>query len=209
MAGALKKLTSELYETWLEPAEALRQLSHLGSTAQAAWVVLPRLQRGLIRAGARTVFAGSGSSQSQVDMTRIEPGIWELVSDHFGHDKFWQSGDCTVEQYGRRGETVQIALFGVRFDPSGIIEMLPKAATPPAALVPETSTTQEKGPPVPEAALKAWYSAYQLAYKGAEDTEEMAIRSAKGAFPGKSASRERVRELRGERPRGRKSTLRE
>lgn len=63
----------------------------------------------------------------------------------------------------------------------------------------------QKGPPVSAAALKAWFVAYQAAFTGADDTEARALESARGCFPGKSVSRDAVRDLRGEQKRGPKA----
>jgi hypothetical protein len=52
--------------------------------------------------------------------------------------------------------------------------------------------------------LKAWFEVYQQAYADtAADTEDMALKSAKGMFPDKHITRAKIRELRGQRPMGR------
>jgi hypothetical protein len=101
----------------------------------------------------------------------------------------------------------------VRFDPDGVHDII-KNLTPPPALPPTEEATPatepeeppEKGPPVSPELLKAWFEVYRRAYIGAADTEANAVASARGMFPGKSVSRERVRELRGAQKRGRKAT---
>jgi hypothetical protein len=68
----------------------------------------------------------------------------------------------------------------------------------------QAEAAQEKGPPVSEQHLKAWFDLYKQVYQGAADTEANALKSAAGMFPGKLVSRDRVRALRGAQKRGRK-----
>jgi hypothetical protein len=72
---------------------------------------------------------------------------------------------------------------------------------------PETTPEAEdedRGPPVSEELLKQWYAVYRRAYYGANDTLANAIKSARGMFPGKFVSRDRIRKIAGGRVRGRK-----
>lgn len=138
---------------------------------------------------------------------------------------FWLTGDINTylpHQSGAYGyQKIPIALFGVRFDPDGIKELLPEklpvrqtgSTSPipqpidpppdPAPVIEETPEVS-RGPAVSDALLKEWYALYQRAYTGAADTEATAIKSAQGMFPGKHVARQRVRALRGEQRRGRK-----
>jgi hypothetical protein len=70
----------------------------------------------------------------------------------------------------------------------------------------EEAEPEQTGPPVAQIHLKAWYDLYRQAYSGSADTEATALKSARGMFPGKSVSRDRVRALRGSQKRGRKPT---
>lgn len=64
---------------------------------------------------------------------------------------------------------------------------------------------ETKGPSVSPAHLQAWFNLYREVYKGKDDTEPNAIASAQGMFPGKSVSRQRIRDLRGKQKRGPKT----
>jgi hypothetical protein len=64
---------------------------------------------------------------------------------------------------------------------------------------------EAKAPSVSDQLLKEWYELYQKAYQGSADTLQKALESARGMFPGKFVSRDRVRKLCEGRKRGRKS----
>jgi len=129
------------------------------------------------------------------------------------NERFWDSGDVLFSRfsYSLSTPTETFRFFDVRFDAAVIGKMFPAPAQREASITepPREPTDAEegpkqKGPPVSEAALTAWYAAYRLAYVGSEDTLAKAYASAEGMFPGKFVSRERIRRLAGGRKPGRK-----
>jgi hypothetical protein len=174
---------------------------------------------------------GSGGIQrSEPDgAVLIPPSHWAAFPDiqTVAELAFWQTGDITFEWEERASfSAVTIKYFGVRFDPKGIADMIesagvdkpkrPSGGPPPPSLdflsafsrpeqpTPADVDAEQKGPPVAPEHLRAWYELYRRVYTGAADTEATALASARGMFPGKSVSRDRIRELRGTQKRGRK-----
>jgi len=86
----------------------------------------------------------------------------------------------------------------------GIVSHAVPTSIEAAADIATELPNNESRSPVSDAALKAWYEAYKLAYSGNSDTEASAIKSASGCFPDKAVSRQKIRDLRGEQKRGRK-----
>ena len=87
--------------------------------------------------------------------------------------------------------------------------MLPPSRADSASPVPDAGASapeEERGSPVSKTDLEAWAAVYKQAYGGKpEDTLTNALASAKGMFPGKFVSREKVRALvGGDRKTGRK-----
>lgn len=221
MADSPPVITEDEYRRWLEPSATLALVySKIGNYQKAYAAILKRGGAGLIRAAAKRIDAhdaGGKISQSS-PYPVVAPGTLKSWHDHYGHSDLglWSSGDCELTldvpmRHGYGAATPHLAYYGIRFEPSGIHELagqqagttsaapavIPTAAIPAFADEPET-----RGSPISQAALEAWFKAYQMAFTGTQDTEAKAMESAKGCFPGKSFSREAVRALRGEQKRG-------
>jgi hypothetical protein len=119
---------------------------------------------------------------------------------------FWTTGDLVYTYRRDIYDEVTFRHFDVRFEPEGVNAIIGSAAPDiaPTPDLPEANEPTERGPPVSEAHLQAWYEVYRQVYQGAADTEDTAVRSARGMFPGKSVSRDKIRKLRGAQKRGRK-----
>jgi hypothetical protein len=78
-----------------------------------------------------------------------------------------------------------------------------RAKEPPveARATTDTDPTEEDLPKVDFEHLKLWHLAFEAAHPNG--SEELAIKSARGAFPNNFVPRQWVRDLRGERPKGR------
>jgi hypothetical protein len=143
--------------------------------------------------------------------TLIPNGHWQYYKTTHGLD-FFETGDAVF--YFRARSQYQLAMtirrFGIRLNPDDVQATLPKGrqlpdepiVRPPNLIDPEDKAT--KGPPVSDASLQLWYELYRQVYRGSDDTEPNALSSARGMFPGKSISRERVRKLFEPRAAGRK-----
>lgn len=181
---------------WFTPRQAVQTLESVFGTDSHSYVathtLLERLRGGIIRAVAGTA-----------DLYPIPADDWTNVN--LG-DFLWTTGDATfkiAEGSGYNLSYKTVRHYSIRIDPNGVRDMLPDAPQHAIATSAQAANEPEqKGPPVSDAHLKAWYEIYQQAYTGAADTEANAIASARGMFPGKSVSRDRVRELRGAQKRG-------
>jgi hypothetical protein len=117
---------------------------------------------------------------------------------------FWKSGDFSFETYEGH-HRIHIRHYDVRFDPEAVLTIIGSAAKAAPKTSPETEDEdEEKGPPVSDELLKQWFAVYRRAYYGPNDTIANAIKSARGMFPGKFVSRDRIRQIAGGRVRGRK-----
>jgi len=213
------------HSTWLKPRDALSHISAVLGTENAQDAILGRLRSGVIVAYARQfTVSRQGYGDRQGANVAVPAEHWRpLTARNSTLKTFWVSGDFTVFLHQPTQHFDQLSTIrytDVRLDPDGIADLaggIPiahsrRAQELLAAAAHQTDnpeTEAQKGPRISAAALKAWFAAYMLVYQGTQDTEEMALKSARGAFPGKSVSRDQVRELRGAQKRGRKSVPRE
>jgi hypothetical protein len=202
MAGQATAITAEEFATWLTPNAALESLKHLGRRT-ALITIFERLKYEHIRSVARKF----NFKQDSGEFLTLGGSIWRDGERGIAVSEFWETGDITIQVRERSAtygsQEYPLALFGVRLDPAGIQELRPAVTSADSETA--TPAPSTKGPPVAEPLLKAWFELYSRAYQGSADTEDVAVRSAQGMFPGKSVARQRVRHLRGAQKRGRKS----
>lgn len=217
-------ITPEEFATWLTPSEALSSLQDCLERTEASHAIWDRLKGGIIRAAAekssKTVEKGNPNLTDRPSL--ILPVDWQYFT-RSKEAQFWKVGDARFffGRNSRWGQQVTILRYGIRLDPVAVGTLVAAMPSKPRPVAPvaagaensdprdpaETEEAQaDKGPPVSDEHLRAWHDLYRRAYSGSVDTEEMALSSARGMFPGKSVSRERVRALRGRQRRGRKST---
>jgi hypothetical protein len=213
--------TDAFPSSWLRPYDALMLVSKSIGTKEGRIALLERLRGGMIRAIASTssVTADKGEPVTTLTPTLIPAGHWSRFSSttsttfwHTGTARFFFPGDRN-----RRSRAVQC--FDIKLDPAGIRALLSSipaktntppaqppapSATPPIEAAESNEVVVPKGPAVSSADLKTWFDLYRRVYKGKDDTEANAFASAVGMFPGRTVSRQRVRDLRGEQKRGRK-----
>lgn len=210
MPSKSESVDTDDLDKWLTPAQALSELDHLKGNHEAARAVLQWLRHGRLRAVAKSAVVGTDDREDIL----ITKAVWAAVGDHFEHDAFWRSSCFELDIYqGHSRPHLHTAFFNVRFDPAGIQSMLPpvRQANPPppstsAAPPPSDKEQLDPGPRVSDPHLKAWYEVFKQAYPGNEATNDKALESAKGMFPGKFVDRKRVRKLRGSQKPGRKPT---
>ena len=195
---ATAEITPEYVENWLSPPQAVKELeAHFGTNSNsyvAKTTLLERLRGRQIRSS-----AASDTTKPYL----IEPFDWKYVDEN---DLVWRTGDITFHWIAHGSEQRTTRHFCVRFEPAAvraIIAAVGKQTAVPAQ--PEAPEPAQKGPPVSDAHLKIWYEAYQKTHQGPLDTLDNAYKSALGMFPGRFASRQRIRDLAGGRKRGRKS----
>jgi hypothetical protein len=200
--AAQPAVTAEDLDNWLTPLQAVELLkSAYRSEHLAIQTLLERLRGGMVQAVSReTKLEGRKDSAT---LAPIPIAHWDFVR---GASSFWTTGDL-VYNFRPQGEYESLTLrhFDVRFEPKSVRAIIGNEADRAPVSGESPGEPTDKGLPVSEAHLQAWYEVYKQAYRGAADTEDTALKSARGMFPGKSVSREKIRELRGPQKRGRKS----
>jgi hypothetical protein len=213
------EISAEKLASWWSPQAAFAYAKTCVGDGAAANAIWQRLIGGLIETASTT---SSVTPKDRAPIPNWDPELiprrfWKLFSKT-GSD-FWGAGDARFFLPGTGTSTVYQA-FGIKLNPADLRETLPPPRPPPKRMwvkppepekpveKPKTEEPEpeQKGPPVAAEHLKAWFDLYQRVYSGPNDTEANAVTSARGMFPGKSVSRERVRALRGSQKRGRKST---
>jgi hypothetical protein len=222
--------TAEELTTWLMPRDALTRVSRVvGTDDLAADAIIRRLQGGALTAAAKSSTSEvNNRAAPQRSITLIPPEYWRVISRIARRTEFWQVGDVRFFFDGSGGRVVgarvasrsdvfaptmvAVTFFGVRIDRTEFDRWLADLVAPDAqqsaTVIPTPAAEGPEAPrglPVSQEHLRAWYELYQSVYAGsAHDTEAAALKSVLGMFPGKSVSRDRVRELRGAQKVGRK-----
>jgi hypothetical protein len=194
----------ELFETYIRAPEALTKLARvLGSKTDAIEVLARRLSAKQILAAARIVFNRKKNTTQEI--ASIPNYWWQFGGSIFSfNDTFWRSGDMDIEIPTKTGYDVRdsYSLFDVRFDPEGMAALLPSSPPNEAA---EPSGESRPLTPVSDAALRAFYALYLEVTPLHKRTDDELLRYFRQCLPGRQLSRERMRSLRGEAKRGRKS----
>jgi hypothetical protein len=206
-------LAQDTFDTWWPCKEAAAYAAKCigGNHAAASKALWERLRGGMIEAaaGITSVTRPGEAPLSENKPTVVPKILWKNFSSE-GSD-LWGAGDAKFFiSTGAYENGTWVLFVGVRLNPDQVKASLPSPPvpkkeveqTPAPASLPESPP--QKGPSVSDRDLQAWFEVYRSAYNGAADTEDNALASARGMFPGKSVSRDRVRELRGVQRRGRK-----
>jgi hypothetical protein len=194
----------DLIADWLSPRQAVEILdaAYPPASRVSKQVLLERLRGGMVQAvAAHSVF--DGGRQGREVFYKIPSDDWERVDTS---DILWITGELTYtrREHGLAGRTT-VRHYNVRFEPQGVRAIVANAPKEPAAKPdPDKPEPAQKGPRVTDPHLEAWFDLFTKVYSGTvEDTEDRALESARGMFPGKSVTRDRIRALRGNRPMGR------
>ena len=211
-------ITAEELATWYTPKEASAYAVRMLGVKNGTNAIWQRLVAGQIQCAATHSSLGDwlGVPQAFSHPTLIPDGVWKHLAPN-GSD-LWGAGDANffLASPERGGQAKTFHAFGIKLNPRDVHATLPpvpaKQERAPAVLPatpiekPEIEDLSQKGPAVSEEHLKAWFDLYRQVYSGAVDTEANALASARGMFPGKSVSRDRVRALRGTQKRGPKGS---
>jgi len=133
------QITPEEYVTWLTPRDAVNLVGQdMQNWDIAAETILRRVDAGLIRAHFKTgTVLESGKIDKLKDFFVVPGGVKKAWADSSVPYTlpFWTSGDAEVHlklrQAGTYDRTQIWTLFGIRFDPAGINDLLNKPAKLP------------------------------------------------------------------------------
>jgi hypothetical protein len=228
-----EEVSSTKEPLWITPAKALARVERaVQNPYTAADILVKWLRDDLVTAFAKHVVVQEGDEQKRNADILVRAYVWNHLKGDAKSQEFWQTEH--LEVWLDRGET-RVSYYGLRFDANAISQHLPdvprrkpddfartlakrvraeneaarQTTSPPPPAAPkqeDVQQTEDSAPPVSLSHLKQWHELYLLVYPEAEDTEALAWASAKGMFQGKSVSRNAIRNLRGERKRGRKAT---
>jgi hypothetical protein len=197
-----RDLTAKDIAGWPTPGQAAQLLIEAYNSKDgyaAKHTLLGRLRGGMVQAVSdHSVIGGrEGTRGTRKTFFSIPADDW-LSAD--SQNLLWVSSDFEFDFVDEWRHRVTTRHYGVRFEPQGIQDIIKSVVATPTTkqnVGPET-----KGPRVADAHLKAWFEFYKAVHPPSEDTEDRALEFARQCFPGKSVSRDRVRELRGNVKRG-------
>ena len=207
MSSDEDSISAEEFSAWVQPKLVLAAVQQQSKIA--ASMIFEALTAGILESAAghfSSVIPGKPTSQES--LLRLPSSIWS----HRIQDDLFGTGIAQFSMPQSPGPSITMRGFDNRINPEGIsrafpgVEFVAVHTEQPISKEALIEDPKQKGPAVSPAALSAWYEAYKLAYQGPEDTLAKAYASAEGMFPGKFASRQRIRELMQPRSRGRKST---
>lgn len=201
------------FADWIEARDAIKIVAKATNDySSARHQILDRLVTGLIQACAATFLTETAKKLSEPQtIVDVPQSFWRLlVEQNPGAADLWKTNDAAVEVSDNssvyRPSTIY-RFYGIRFNPAGIQKLLPHGpAIIPLAAEEQPEEERSIGPAVAADRLKEWAALFLKAYPEGEITEDRALSSARGMFPGKSVTRLRVRELIPARKRGRKPT---
>jgi hypothetical protein len=198
-------ITAEDIARWLTPSQAVNLVDAAYENKQLSTrALLDRLRGEMVQAVAAycVVQLGGGASR-RLTIAGVPATHWEKM---FSSDQFWITGqfDCVARPQGF-SQLATFRYFDVRFEPEDVRAIIAHLSIPDTIQAPSEPEPAQKGPPVSEAHLQAWFDVYRKVYGGSPgDTLENALKSARGMFHDRFVSRDRVRDLAGGRTPGRK-----
>jgi hypothetical protein len=204
-------IAAEDTSNWVTPSAALALTTPILTDSFAGRSILDALKAGWIR---------SVAARYSWEIRDKDPKKWEnaeIPSRFWGHlttGDLWTTGNARffLGKVDGHAGAVTVSCFGIRFEPKGVHDLISGAPNPgvPVAThstplpLNELAPEEPKGPPVSETHLQAWFKLYGEVFSGPDDTLANALKSARGMFPSKFVSRDRVRKLCEGRKRGRK-----
>ena len=195
-----KRLDRALWQTWITPAEALlRAKVVINSDYAAQQLIISLFSDGEIRAAAESLLVIPDiEAETRVSFAEIAHPHWRFISGGATGTPLWST--FSAEMSINRGNT-RLKYYGIRIDPDGLAKKLPIPAQPPS---PPPNAQGPASTDLPgttahialsQKALEVWYEAYKLAYPNSERRLDHAWERVKAAFPERSVTRARVREL--------------
>jgi hypothetical protein len=223
-----RDISAEEIATWYTPREACVYAARIVGPKNALAAISRRLVAGQIECAATrsSLTYGQNGTHPDPNPSLIPVGFWRHMTK--GGSDLWGVGDARFflpsQQRGVASKTFMG--LGIKLNPDDVHDSLPTVplkqepelapspprhqpkveSAPPDSPKSEADEPIQKGPPVSEEHLKAWFDLYRRVYSGPIDTEATALASARGMFQGKSVSRDRIRAVRGTQKRGRKET---
>jgi hypothetical protein len=211
-----RALTVKDHADWLTPSRAVQILNAAYSDPYLSKLtILEHLRAGMVQAIAE---------HSALESTRPQHARFVLISSQDwkkvdATDSLWKTGHLTytfIDENSAFRSNGTARHFNVRFEPQGVHAIIKNMEAPAKSDASSQETDSAPGadseadyrklPPAAKAHLEAWYDLYSQVYGGSpQDTLPNAVRSARGMFPGRFVSRDKVRDLAGGRSPGRKA----
>jgi hypothetical protein len=184
------------FDQWLTPADALALLPEDWGLGHSTDAILTNLKIAAITSVARSGLIVTSNGDRRVSFHRIPAHYWDEQQWTKGSHALWVTGQISFH----RGSLPANATFsGIRFDPVAFFDIFDIDRR--EAEIDSADVTGARAP-LSEAALKGWAELFREAYP--DGSEALARRSVDGMFPDKHVSRERLRRILPERPRGRR-----
>lgn len=155
-----QKFTADDFSKWI-PASEVHQKAVQKYGTYATTTILSRLTARLMTARAAEFFLGTEDSLSHGN-TLIPPSVWRALADwdEPRRASIWTTNDQELEVPSDGGPlrpSTYVRLFGIRFDPAGVNDLLQTEAVSAPATVPPSERSQVEpkrtGGPTP----KEWW----------------------------------------------------
>ena len=191
-----QKLTEEEFASWIPIRKAIGQPVEIGGLEPAKQEIWSRLRAGILR---------SGAENWTINPNDPPGGVIEVEQDRWGSlqvvtDSWWQTGRVTLWRdegnrtgHGYRRPTSAVEYFGMRVDPEGLMKFTGRPVPTTLKHAASDLASEEGKPRIRDDWLADWAALFNKLYP--DKDADFAWRSAKGMFPDKSVSRDRVRPL--------------
>jgi hypothetical protein len=205
---------------WLQARDALALTRSLGNDALAEQNLTRWARDQIVDARCRRWIWNDSDkpfeSQNETDITPVPPGFWDEKFTNFD----WDEGYFEHRESSGFAGILTIAAYGVEFNGDEIVRyrrgdsakfenhwpirlispVQSELLNDPVKSASTATAPRSDGPPVSKAALEEWWVVFSKHNPAA--TEPQAQASAEAMFPGKTVTRVKIRELRGEQKRG-------
>ncbi len=209
-------ISPEEYERWLTPPQSLASLEREMDHQSAAFEIIARVRRILLRAVAKTTVVETAGRFERADFAALTVRAWPHEGINLLRHRFWTTGtfDHTID-YGSHHQK-DFHFYGVRFNPDDIAEIRSASSRELPTAVPASAATADLAPaparderkPLPSAERQRFAKLYAGLF-GSDATEAKAYLAVQACYPDFKISRDPFladfRAIRGRQVPGRKA----
>jgi len=173
-----KLIAEDEFDRWLSPAAVYIAMQDHLSTRIWRPLLLKRMEDGEVFAAARKAVYRVGNEPEQVAFReQLGWDHWKESAPKHDNSPFWESGDIvlTIRSNSRYVQDIKVSCVDVRFEPKGIMAMIPPVAAlprPPAHVV-----KLHPDPPAPTPAAPTFNADAAYIHINALETMNEALRS--------------------------------